>query len=58
MKWNLFRQRERRKISKLKSEEKFFVILFVKINSTSQTRINVYTLIVKKDFRICERGKK
>ena len=58
MKWNLFRQRERRKISKLKSEEKFFVILFVEINSTSQTRINVYTLIVKKDFRICERGKK
>jgi len=58
MKWNLFRQRERRKISKLKSEEKVFVILFVGINSTSQTRINVYTLIVKKDFRICERGKK
>ena len=28
------------------------------INFTSQTRINAYTLIVKKDFQICEREKK
>jgi len=27
------------------------------INFISQTRINVYTLIVKKDFQICEREK-
>jgi len=37
------------------SISKFLVILGV--NSTSQICINTYTLILEKDFRICEREK-
>ena len=35
---------------------KFLIVLG--IDSTSQTRINAYTLILEKDFRIGEREKK
>jgi len=37
------------------SISKFLVVLG---NSISQTRINAYTLSLKKDFRICERERK
>ena len=38
------------------SISKFLIVL--SINSTSQTHINAYTLILEKDFWICEREKK
>jgi len=44
----------------LKNSKKYinFEFFCLDMNSTSQTRINAYTLILEKNFRICEREKK